>query len=235
MLPLSLPPAYTLAIVARDRDPVRHARATVARGVEDGLLILADRADRLELAILTEPAADPGSTVRGYLAFAVAVADMLAASLPPMLAVALRWPALILVDGSPVGRLRLCLPEPTGTEPFAWAILGLELGLRSSMSELGRGSAELGLDDCGATGLEAFDLAESLARHFLYWLDRLDRDGLDPVRQSWNARCHGRSEEAVLTLQGRSWQGRLDGLDGEGRLVVGGAKLALLDHLAELG
>jgi hypothetical protein len=184
---LVLPPGYSPAIVERGRDPLEHARRRLVSGVEDGLLLVEDRADRLELALTLEPDRDRAGTLLVLPILAVAVADTLAAHLPPMLPVTLGWPGRVLVDGGLVGRLRLALPPGRAEDRPAWLLLGVSLDIVGPAEEPGRRPDRIGLAETGCSELDPAGLAESLSRHFLSWLDRFETEGFGPVRANWNA------------------------------------------------
>lgn len=235
MTPPVLPPAYTLAIVERGRDPLEHARRRLGGGVEDGLLVLEDRTDRLELALTLEPDRDRAASLLVLPVLAVAVADTLAAHLPPMLPVTLGWPGRVLVDGADVGRLRLALASGPADEPPAWLLLGVSLDIVGPSEEPGREPGRIGLTEAGCAELDPARLAESWSRHFLSWLDRLESEGFEPVRASWNARCHERGRRAALAIGGRGFHGTLGGLERDGSFAIGEARLPLEAALDLLG
>lgn len=234
MTPPVLPPPYTLALLERGRDPLEHARARLARGVEDGLLLLEDRADRLELALTLEPDRDRAASLLVLPTLAVAVADTLAAHLPPMLPVGLAWPGRVLVDGAMVGRLRLALPAGPAERPPEWLLLAVSLDLAGPGEEPGRAPDRTGLAEAGCAELDPARLAESLSRHFLSWLDRLDAEGFEPVRASFNARCHERGRRGSLSIGGRRFHGTVGGLERDGAFRIGETRLPLEAALAEL-
>lgn len=230
-----LPPAYTLVMVDRERDPVAHARARAACALEDGLVVVADREDRLALALLLEADRDRASTLLTFYAHADAAADVLAAHLPPLLPVTIAWPGVILVDGGAIGRLRLALGGDRDGEPPAWLVLGLELELVGRWGEPGERPDRTSLAELGAGHLSSTTLAESWSRHFLAWLDRFEREGFEPVRAAWNARCHDRGRRTSLVIAGRTLYGTLGGIDEAGALRIGETRVALETVLGELG
>jgi BirA family biotin operon repressor/biotin-[acetyl-CoA-carboxylase] ligase len=232
--PPVLPPAYSFAMVERGRDPLAHARRRLVSGVEDGLLLLEDRTDRLELALTLEPDRDRAGSLLVLPVLAVAVADTLAALLPPLLPVTLGWPGRVLVDGALVGRLRLALPPGPAAERPAWLLLGVSLDIAGPTEEPGREPGRLGLSETGCTELDPARLAEALSRHFLSWLDRFETEGLEPVRASWNARCHDRGRRARLMIAGQEWLGTVGGLERDGTFRLGEGRLSLEAALPEL-
>lgn len=230
-----LPPPYTLVLVDRERDPLAHARAHAARGVEDGLLVLADRADRLALALLLEPDRPRAATLETLYLLANAAADMLATHLPPLLPVGLGWPGRLLVDGAEVGRLRLAVADGAPEAPPAWLVLGLDLALAAGPDEPGRDPERAALEELAGEAPDPVELTESLSRHLLSWLERLEREGPGPLRAAWNARCHGRGRPAKLALDGRALEGTLVGIDASGALRLGTHRLPLEAALGALG
>ncbi|MCS6878320.1 MAG: hypothetical protein N2038_03560 [Geminicoccaceae bacterium] len=232
MTPPLLPSVYSLVMIGAERDPFARARTQALERIEDGLVVLADRPDRLVLALLLEPDRERAASLLVYYAHANAVGDALAAHLPPLLSVSLRWPGTVLVDGARIGRLRLALAE-NGPIP-AWLVLGVELDLSGGPGEPGERPHEAGLAELGAVDLTVTSLAEAWSRHFLTWLDRLEREGFGAVRSAWNARCHDRGRRVALLLREREYVGTVHGIDERGDFRVGEARVPLEHALAEL-
>lgn len=228
-----LPPPYTLALVDRERDPLEHARARSRAGVLDGLLVLADRTDRLALALLLEPDRPRAPTLLALYLLANAAADALAARLPPLLPVTHRWPGGLLVDGAEIGRLRLAVADGPAEQPPAWIVLGLDIRLAAGV-EPGLEPDRTSLAELGCADTTAVELAEGVSRHFLTWLERLEQDGLGPVRATWNARCHERGRQVALALDGGPHVGTLRGIDADGALELGQTRLPLEAALGAL-
>ncbi len=230
-----LPPVYELVVVERGRDPFAHARRRLDRGVQDGLLILEDRADRLALALMLEPDRDRARSLLLLPTAAVATADTLSGFLSPLMPVGLVWPGRILVDGAEIGRLRAAIaPGPPEATP-AWLLLGVVIEVARGADEPGHDPGRTDLREAGAGELDTGRLAEAWSRHFLAWLDRLDHRGFEPVRTHWNARCHERGRRGSLHLGGRDWIGTVHGLERDGSFRIGETRLSLEAALAELG
>lgn len=227
-----LPSVYSLVVTGSD--PFARAKAQACERVEDGLLVLADRADRLLLALLLEPDRPRSSSLLVFYAHANAVGDALAALLPPLLPVTFGWPASVLVDGANVGRLRLAIADCGGSEVPPWLVLGIELELAGGPGEPGERPEQAGLAELGALDLDPARLTEAWSRHFLTWLERFEREGFEPVRLVWNARCHDRGRRIELHLGGQIYAGAVVGLDGEGALRIGAGRVPLEAALAEL-
>lgn len=234
-LPL-LPPAFQLVAVDREVDAFDRACRTAPRGLDDGTVYWTDRDDRLRLAVAFEPEVRRAEALETVYVLGVAAADALAALVPAGLPLALAWPGGLVLDGAKVGRVCAALApsaEPEGTP--AWLVLGLGIELGPAVREPGETPDLTTLADSGADGLTSAGLAESVTRHFLSWLHRWAEDGLEPVRTAWNRRCFRLGEKVTLELAGAPRDGRIGGLDAEGRFRIGTEALPLGAALAELG
>jgi BirA family biotin operon repressor/biotin-[acetyl-CoA-carboxylase] ligase len=173
-------------MVEAGRDPLVRAVELAGAQVRDGELVLADRADRLALALLLQPDEPRAATLQAHYVLQVAAADMLAAILPPMMAVRLDWPQRLLVDGATLGRCRLRIAAAPTDVP-AWLVLALDLAIRLGDGEPGERPDRVALAELGVADQDAAALAERLTRHFLTWIDRWHAEGFAPVRRTWNA------------------------------------------------
>jgi biotin-(acetyl-CoA carboxylase) ligase len=232
----SLPPAFQLVALDRDVDAFERACRAAPRGLDDGTVYWTDRDDRLRLAVAFEPELRRAEAIEAVYVLAVAAANALAALLPAGLPLALAWPGGIVLDGARVGRVCVALgpaAEPEAVPP--WLVLGLGIEVGPSVREPGETPDLTTLADSGAEDVTSVALAESVGRHFLSWLHRWAEDGLEPVRAAWNRRCFRLGEKATLDLAGDLRDGRIAGLDPEGRFRIGTAALPLEAALDELG
>jgi biotin-(acetyl-CoA carboxylase) ligase len=232
-LPL-LPPAYTLVALDRDRAALPHALAAVARAPADGTVYWTDRADRLEVAFVLEPEAGAEATALAHWVLMTALADALGALLPPGKPVGLHWPDRISLDGATLGHATWRMGACASDAIPPWLVLGASLRIAAPAGGLEPGAApdQTSLGEEGAGDVDSVRLLESLSRHFLAWTHRWLEDGFAPVARAWNARCPERGRELAVAHGGLTHRGRLLGLDVEGRLRIGSARLGLVGALA---
>ena len=223
-----LPPAYELVVLERDQRAFAHGRRAAARGVEDGTLYWTERNDRLELALVLEPEAPIETTLEVVHLFAVAAGDALGAHTAPAFPLAIRFPDRIIFDVFELARLRWAwgeIPE-AGIPP--WFLLGLEAEIFEP-EESGHMPDRITLRGAGLETAASAPLVESLARHFLYWVARWQDEGFAPVRAAWNQRCENRGRRGHFARNGIEAAGIVEGLDAQGRYVIGGRAISLLE------
>ena len=226
-----LPPAYDLVVIAGERDAFDRACELARRRVEDGLLVWNERRDRLELAVVVEPEAPLEESLRALPVFVLAVGDALGAFTAPALPLALRWPATVLVDGGELARIR-CAWDGNGGAP-AWLVLGVEAAVHEP-EEPGRMPDRFTLEGAAGEPVPLARVVEQIARQFLLWVDRWQREGFAPVARAWNQRLDGAGRVETVKLGGVEAAGVIEGLDEAGRLRVGGRAVSLLDLAPEV-
>lgn len=199
---LLLPPPFALEPV--EGDAFAAAGAAAAAGAGAGLLLLAESADRLDLAVVLEPDRPlPAALVALPLAM-LALADALATLGPPQKSVNFVWPDGFLIDGARVGDGRLQVPAtPDLATPDSaipeWLVIGLRLQLRlpESDGEPGGAPERTALLEEGFGDLASAALVELLARNLLYWVHRLAEDGSAVVAGQYRSRLSTPSAESV--------------------------------------
>lgn len=209
-----LPPAYDLVRLESEIGAFERAVRAAPRGLDDGTIYWSERTDRLDMAVVLEPDAPAATVLQAVYVLTVATGDALEVLLPPVAAVAFAWPSHILLDGASLGRVRVALAPtaaPEGAPP--WLVLGVSLACPA------------------AREVTVPALLQCTARQFLRWTGRWLDDGLTPVRDAWNRRCHRRGEAGEVVLGGRHIQGTVRGLAADGSFVIGGERLPLTAHL----
>ena len=179
--------------------------------------------DDLRCAIVLEPDVIFERAIEMGLLAMVALGDALGAIGPPVLAIAYRWPFDILANGGHVGRISIALPGDAraGSVP-SYLVVGIELAVRrqGADTEPGEDAARTTLHEEGGGELDRTLMIESLARHFLSWVDSWQADGFEPVRQLWLFRAADRNRAARVSLGGIERRGHLVGLDEHGGLLL---------------
>jgi biotin-(acetyl-CoA carboxylase) ligase len=169
---LALPPPYQAVRLREFGDAFAHATALAPqRGA--GTLVYVGRFDLAEFAVVLEPI-DP--LVRARLAFYAgmgALADAIAGAAPPETAIHIKWPDALYVNWGLVGGGRLAWPTMTDEESVpAWLVFGAMIRTAwSKRSDPGATPDITALDEEGFAEVNATQIIESFARHFMQALD----------------------------------------------------------------
>lgn len=173
---LTLPPSYRDCPLPPEGDLFEAARREALAGAEPGCLFHQRHAEELRFALLLAPERSLRDSLAVVYPLQLALADALGATLPPQVAVHLRWPDRLLLNGALFARLHLLAPAPALDEIPAWLLAGFDLRLAGAPE--GEGATlktSLEAENLSATAPSA--LLESFARHFLTWLHRWEQDG----------------------------------------------------------
>src|SRR5690606_24590012 len=105
------PPLLAGHAVKAPQQPFEHACHQAGRGtLGAGDLVWSRNTSRAQCAIILEPEVSLKVALQMNALAQVAVVDCLGALLPPAVAVHLRWPGTILVNGATAGEVRLGAP-----------------------------------------------------------------------------------------------------------------------------
>lgn len=202
-----LPPGYTLKLCVAD------AFATACQaardGAEDGFMLMVDRQDRCEAALVLRPLdpIQPALTL-AYVGL-LGLHDGLAAVAPAETPASIGWPDRLLVNAACAGGIRLAhgpLVEKDGMADVPdWVVLGLTVQMFTDPDNDMPGTeleyTDLHEEGCGEVTVPR--LVESFARHFLHWLDRWQEQGFEPVRR---AVLHDLDDKALkIAANGDAW------------------------------
>jgi biotin-(acetyl-CoA carboxylase) ligase len=209
---LDLPPGFTLVTLRELGDAFAHAREIAA---ESGAatIVWSRRATMAEFAIVLEPDEPLAQARRGFYAGMNALADALAARMPPEKPLAFDWPDAIRIDGGLIGGGRLAWP--TGVAEHAvpdWLVFGATI--RVTIAALHEGGATpdvTALEEEGFEQADPGDLIEGVSRHLMAIFDTWRERGFAPVGEEYLARLSGRPGEGARLTRG---------IDAAGDLVV---------------
>ncbi|MGD8809138.1 MAG: biotin/lipoate--protein ligase family protein [Gammaproteobacteria bacterium] len=194
---LSLPPAFRARTGPPGMNAVETACALAESGADPGTLARAPRDDVADCAIVLAPSEPLAPSLCVAYVAMVAAADALGALIPPVIPVGFGWPDRIVVNGAPVGGIRVLAAETEDTANDgavpAWMVVGLTIALKlpPADAEPGRAPHRTALEMEGCGDLTVRAILESFARHFLYWMNRWQDDGFAPVRLAWLGRAAG--------------------------------------------
>ena len=206
---LSLPPAYRLISLREHGDALRHA-CRIAPEEGAGAFVWVRRFDVLEFAVVLEPEEALASARRAVFAGMSAIAEALAAFVPPEKPVTLAWPATVQVDGGRLGGGRLAWPQdcPEDAVPD-WLVFGGQiLAVPVGIADTGVYPAVTWLQEEGFEPDEHKDVIESFARHLMVAFDAWSERGFKAVADTYLARLP--KEKA----------GDRRGIDGNGDLLI---------------
>ena len=192
-----LPPVFTPILHLREgKDALRRAIA-LAPDKGAGTLVWSSSLHSVEAAVVLEPERILAASRPAFLVAANALADALTALAEPELAVTLRWPATLALNGGEVGALTLATPPDAGENDVpAWIVVGFSLRLAPS------GSADPGLTPDhttlateGLVDITAEDIVGAWARHLLANMNE------------WHERPARLAEKYFARLETAPWQG----------------------------
>jgi biotin-(acetyl-CoA carboxylase) ligase len=213
-----LPPGYVLKLCVADAFGT--ACQAARDGAEDGFMLMVDRQDRCEAALVLRPLdpVQPALTL-AYVGL-LGLHDGLAAVVPAETPASIGWPDRLLVNAACVGGIRVAhgpLVEKQGMADVPdWLVLGITVQMSSGRGDDAPGTeldyTDLHEEGCGEVTVPR--LVESFARHLLHWLDRWQEEGFEPVRR---AVLHDLDDKALqIAANGDAWA-EADG----GRTVYG--------------
>lgn len=182
---VALPPAFTARVLVAPADA--HAEASrVARceGSEAaGTLVLVDRADVLDLAVVLAPEEPLASARRAFLAGMTALADAVGAHGPPEMPLTFVWPDVLVFDRARLGGGRLEWPEACGeAEVPDWLVFScMVITSKAAAGDPGLTPDSTALDEEGfPAGIRPL-LVESFARNLVRAFDVWAEDGFDGI------------------------------------------------------
>ncbi|WP_300300243.1 biotin/lipoate--protein ligase family protein [Ferrovibrio sp.] len=184
----AMPPGYTLRLCVADA--FETACQAARDGAEDGLMLMVDRPDRCEAALVLRPLdpIQPALTL-AYVGL-LGLHDGLAALAPAETPASIGWPDRLLVNEACVGGVQVVhgpLVEKDGMADVPdWLVLGITVQMSGDRDDDTPGVeleyTNLYEEGCGEVTVP--QLIEAFARHLLHWLDRWQEDGFEPVRRA---------------------------------------------------
>lgn len=168
---------------------------------------------------------DGGAAAAAQLSFVAALAlyDALRALCGPQLNIALKWPNDVLLNG---GKLSGILLESSGAGGQVAALaIGIGVNLVGSPDTV-EPEATRPVSLQGETGqrVTAEELLDALAPAFDHWQRQLRDYGFAPIREAWLARAAKLGEAIIARTGNAQREGRFDGIDETGALILTTAK-----------
>jgi BirA family transcriptional regulator, biotin operon repressor / biotin---[acetyl-CoA-carboxylase] ligase len=187
---------------------------------------------RAELALVLEPEVALERALQMAPLLLVALGDCLGSLCPPKVAVQYRWPRGILLNGALAGEVRIAAPHVPPLEIPAWLVVGATLDIAPPREER-QDWSRTSLGEEAGTDITRTDILQSLAAHFLVWLNTWEEEGFRPVHDQWLFRAEGRTAPSSVAHGDEHVEGQVLGLDEGANLLFAthGGKVRTLSFL----
>lgn len=163
--------------------------------------------------LLDAQAAEPAGL--GLLA-GVAIADALATLLPDSIALHLKWPNDLIVDGRKLGGV--LVEAGTRIDGSHWAVAGIGLNLVAHPDDADRPATSLAALGVAPPAPDA--LAEMIIDRLIAWSTRAHAEGFSVIVTAWQRRAPPHGVPITVRLPAGPVSGRYAGLDVDGALLV---------------
>lgn len=218
------------------REPFAEAVAGAGDGtMSAGSLIWSFEGSQMRLAIVLEPEVDRTRCHEMVFLLMVAFGDAFGALSPPEVKITHDWPNGILANDGEIGHVGIAISDQNlGGTPL-WMVIGLTIRLAplSTDPEPGHVLDKTTLWEEGCGGINATELLEATARHFLVWVHNWEEDGFRSVHQTWSERMAARTS-LTKEYEGRRVTGEPLGLDEHGALLIRSGQNTQSLHIAEM-
>jgi biotin-(acetyl-CoA carboxylase) ligase len=195
-----LPPVFGPVVALREGGDALARAAALAPAQGAGTLVWVRAFGRVEAAVVVEPEQMLRAARPVLLAAANALADALAALGPPQAAIALRWPATLVVNHGTVGGARLVAPPGAAEEAVPdWLAVGVEV--RRSFPaghEPGTDPGRTSLLEEGFDEANTAELTAAWARHLMAGLADWQGRGFTTLAERYLARLEHDAATAGL-------------------------------------
>ena len=225
---MRLPPMMT-HVPAPKGGAVLDRAAREAAGNRAGAGDMFTRIDsRIAMALVLEPDVSRETSHQMLLVAQVAAGEAIAALAPPETEVTHRWDGALVVNGATVGSVGgRCAANDRGSPE--WLAVGVRLDCEPRERDPGHDPGRSALvDELGP--LDATEIAEAIARHWMAWLHDWESAGWPAVARAWDGRAM--PGQSIALPGGRD--GALLGLDEGGSALVRGANGTVVVPLASL-
>lgn len=171
----------------------------------------ASPAGNLYTTICTLPPPDRNPAQLAFVA-GLAVLDTVSEGAPNT-TFSLKWPNDVLADGKKVSGILIEAGEGT------YAV-GIGINIVASPLESEVRYPATNLRECAGISPQPGDLLSRLCLHFDTWNDRWSADGFEPLRAVWLASAHRMGDTIAASTGVDRVEGRFQGLDADGALVL---------------
>lgn len=181
----------------------------------------ADPPGNFAASLILRPGGGPSDAARLSFVAALALHEALTGMCGPQLNIALKWPNDVLLNG---GKLSGILLESAGARKEMNALaIGIGVNLADAPDRgVVEEQATRPVSLMGETGilLTPEDLLDALAPAFDRWWLQMRAYGFAPIRQAWLARAAKLGETIIARTGTTQAEGRFDGIDDTGALIL---------------
>ncbi len=171
--------------------------------------------------LVTRPKGGIGIAAQLSFVAALALHDALAQACGPTVAIAIKWPNDVLVNGGKVAGILLESSGNGGGDPAVAVGIGVNLAAAPAPDVVEPG-AVLPVSVFGESGylVTPEDFLDLLAPAFAGWQERLETYGFAPIRNAWLERAARLGEVIVARTGTIERQGVFEGIDESGALLL---------------
>lgn len=172
----------------------------------------------LDYAIVLEPDVDRTKALDMVFTQMVALGDAIGAIAPPEVGITYHWPNHILANGAKVGTVSVILSDDDDADGCPnFMIIATEIAVRPRQEDINPGldQSRTTLWDEGCAELDALQVLDSAARHFMTWIHTWEEDGFQPILVNLDQRMEKNHE---ITIGEKT--GTYLGLDEQANLLL---------------
>jgi BirA family transcriptional regulator, biotin operon repressor / biotin---[acetyl-CoA-carboxylase] ligase len=206
------------AVKAPVQPLTRACRGAEARELGAGDLVWGRNTGRAEIAIVLEPEVALERALQMAPLLMVALEDCLGSLCPPKVAIQHSWPGTLLLNGCTAGAVRIATPRVGLGERPDWLVVAADLDIAAEDER--QDWSYTSLHEEAGTEITRTDVLQSLAAHFLTWLNIWSDDGFRPVHDQWLFRAVGRETPLSFAHGGATIDGLVAGLDESANLLL---------------
>ena len=217
-----LPPLCRLMPLEPGADVAAETRRKADAGADPGTVLCATREDMLDCAVVLHPEVPLEQAQLVLYVAALGIGDALATIAPPMFEVSYFWPNRIDANLGSVAEVDILQPDAArpGSVPD-WLAVHVTVMVGPLPEEVVRQDiSRTSLRDEGCVELTVVELLETFARHFLTWTYRWQDDGFEPIRAMWLRHAPSHGEAIEIVVGGRRLEGKFEGIDEDGALIL---------------
>lgn len=200
------------------QSPARKAASGAAKGKYGAgdVLWVRDK-NTLDCAYVLEPEVNRDQALAMVFTKMVAIGDAIGAIAPPEVAITYHWPNVVRANGASIGTVSAIFSEQDVDEVPQFMVLHVRLDIRPTADNIDPGldESKTTLWDEGCGDLDAMQVLDSTARHFMTWIHTWSEEGMQPIL----TQLDGRMEQGhALTVANES--GHFLGLDEHANLIL---------------
>ena len=229
---VELPVPYRLVALDNVDSTNAEARRLAEAGAEDGTVVWARTQNagrgRRGRAWVSEPGnvyctilirRDIPAEKAGHFSLltGLAIADTLAAIVPPSTDVRCKWPNDVLIERRKVAGVLLEAAGGAGKD-LDWLAVGAGINVAHCPSDTEFPATSLADERCLDVTVEA--VLTSFVLRFAAWRAARRKLGFAPVRAAWRRRAIGIGETVVVRLADETVEGTFADIDGNGTLIL---------------